>query len=84
MECSKITKKGQVTIPQRLRRLLDIKTGEKVVFEIEDEKIVLKKAPKNPIADLVGLGKGIFGKSLEYQMQMRDEWEHRTGKEREK
>jgi len=53
MECSKITKKGQVTIPQRLRRLLDIKTVEKVVFDIEEEKIVLKIAPLNPIAFFV-------------------------------
>ena len=75
MECSKVTKKGQVTIPLRLRKLLGIMTGEKVVFEVDGEKIMLKKAPKNPIADLVGLGKGVFGKSLDYQMRIRDEWE---------
>lgn len=75
MEYSKVTKKGQVTIPLRLRKLLGIMTGEKVVFEVDGEKITLKKAPKNPIADLVGLGKGVFGKSLDYQMRMRDEWE---------
>ncbi|MDI6859502.1 MAG: AbrB/MazE/SpoVT family DNA-binding domain-containing protein [Methanocellales archaeon] len=75
MEYSKVTKKGQVTIPLRLRKLLGIMTGEKVVFEVDGEKIMLKKAPKNPIADLVGLGKGVFGKSLDYQMRIRDEWE---------
>ncbi len=58
-----------------MRRLLDIKTGGKVMFEVEGEKIVLKKSPSQPIADLVGLGKGIFGKSMNYQMRIRDEWE---------
>ncbi|MCS4542071.1 MAG: AbrB/MazE/SpoVT family DNA-binding domain-containing protein [Euryarchaeota archaeon] len=75
MECSKITKKGQVTIPLRFRQLLQIKAGEKVLFDVEGEKVVLKKAPKNPVTDLVGLGKGIFGTSLEYQRKMRSEWE---------
>lgn len=75
MEYSKITKKGQVTIPLRFRQLLGIKAGEKVLFEEEGKKVVLKKAPKNPVADLVGLGKSIFGKGLEYQRKIRSEWE---------
>lgn len=75
MEYRKITKKGQVTIPLRFRQLLQIKAGEKVLFDVEGEKVVLKKAPKNPIADLIGLGKGIFGTGLEYQRKMRSEWE---------
>jgi AbrB family looped-hinge helix DNA binding protein len=75
MEYGRITKKGQITIPQKFREFLGIKAGEKVLFDLEDEKVVLKKAPQNPVADLVGLGKGIFGEGLEYQRKIRSEWE---------
>lgn len=77
MEYSKITSKGQVTIPLKLRQFLKIKTGEKVLFDVEGEKVVLKKAHKNPVADLKGLGKGVFAPGLEYQRKVRDEWEER-------
>lgn len=77
MEYKKITKKGQVTIPLRFRQLLEVKAGEKVLFDVEGKKVVLKKAPRDPIAELIGLGKGIFGTCLEYQRKMRSEWERR-------
>ncbi len=77
MEYSKITQKGQVTIPLRFRRLLKIKTGEKVIFDVEEDKVVLKRAPANPVADMIGLGKGLFGSGVEYQRRMRSEWERR-------
>jgi hypothetical protein len=48
-----------------------------VLFDLEDEKVVLKKAPQNPVANLVGLGKGIFGAGLEYQRKIRSEWEEK-------
>lgn len=75
MEYGKITKKGQITIPLKFREILKIQTGEKVLFDLEDEKVVLKKAPLNPVANLVGLGKGIFGDSMKYQRKIRSEWE---------
>ncbi|UCF08887.1 MAG: AbrB/MazE/SpoVT family DNA-binding domain-containing protein [Thermoplasmata archaeon] len=75
METSTVTKKGQVTIPLRLRKLLNLRTGEKVVFDLEGEKVVLKKASCNPIDDMIGLGVGIFEKGVEYQRKIRAEWE---------
>ncbi|VVB85203.1 Uncharacterised protein [uncultured archaeon] len=75
MEYGKITKKGQITIPLKFREILKIKTGEKVLFDLEEEKVVIKKAPQNPVANLVGLGKGIFGDSVKYQRKIRNEWE---------
>jgi AbrB family looped-hinge helix DNA binding protein len=75
METCTVTKKGQVTIPKRLRQLLDIRVGEKVTFDIENEKIVIRKLVDEPIEDLVGLGKGIFEYSMGYQRKIRDEWQ---------
>jgi AbrB family looped-hinge helix DNA binding protein len=39
----RVTQKGQVTIPRPIRSMLGINTGDEVVFEIEKNKIVLKK-----------------------------------------
>jgi AbrB family looped-hinge helix DNA binding protein len=77
MEHSRITKKGQITIPLKFREILGIKSGEKVLFDMEDKKVVLKKAPQNPVANLVGLGKGIFSGGLDYQRKIRSEWEEK-------
>ena len=40
---SKVTQKYQATIPQAVRAKLEIEKGDRVIFEIEDEKVVLKK-----------------------------------------
>jgi len=77
MEYRRITKKGQITIPQKFREILGIKAGEKIVFDLEDENVVLKKASLNPVANLVGLGKGVFDASLKYQRKIRSEWEEK-------
>ena len=39
----RVTQKGQVTIPRQIRSMLSIKTGDEVVFEMEKNKVVLKK-----------------------------------------
>jgi AbrB family looped-hinge helix DNA binding protein len=40
---SKVTQKYQATIPQAIRKKLEIEKGDRLIFEIEDEKVVLKK-----------------------------------------
>ena len=42
---SKVTSKGQVTIPQEIREELNINSGETIYFIIEDEKLILWKGP---------------------------------------
>lgn len=41
---AKVTSKGQITIPKEVRELLHIQTGSIVVFEKEDDKLVVKTA----------------------------------------
>jgi AbrB family looped-hinge helix DNA binding protein len=44
MHASKITTKGQVTIPQEFRRLLRVRPGDKIAFEASDDgKVVIRK-----------------------------------------
>ena len=39
----RVTQKGQVTIPRPIRSMLGLNTGDEVIFEVEKNKIVLKK-----------------------------------------
>jgi antitoxin PrlF len=39
----KVTSKGQVTIPHRIRSILGIKSGDEISFEIDGPKVVLKR-----------------------------------------
>ncbi len=52
MYYSKITKKGQMTIPVRYREKYNLKEGIKVAFEETDKGLIIKPAPD--IADSAG------------------------------
>jgi antitoxin PrlF len=41
---SKLTKKYQATIPEPVRKLLHLKSGDEIVFDIEDDHVHLRKA----------------------------------------
>lgn len=43
MISSTLTVKGQATIPAEIRKALDLKPGDKIVFEISDHQAVIKK-----------------------------------------
>jgi len=43
---SKITGKGQVTIPKAIRETLDIEEGDYISYEVRDNEIAIKKLPK--------------------------------------
>ncbi|WP_456405391.1 AbrB/MazE/SpoVT family DNA-binding domain-containing protein [Thiolapillus sp.] len=53
---SKLTKKYQATIPEPVRKLLHLQSGDEIAFDIEGSRVHLRKA--EPL-DLV------FAKSLE-------------------
>ena len=41
---SKLTKKYQATVPEPVRRKLNLKAGDVIAFEIDDDTIRLRKA----------------------------------------
>ncbi len=43
MHVSKLTQKGQTTIPAAIRQRLDLHTGDSVAFEVIKDKVVLMK-----------------------------------------
>lgn len=46
MEVAKITSKGQITIPIDIRKKLNLKDGDKVIFIEDGDKIILANAAK--------------------------------------
>jgi len=42
-----VTQKGQVTIPKEVRKILDIKQGDEIIFNVEQEKAILRKKKKS-------------------------------------
>jgi len=73
VEKVKVGMHGQVVIPKRLRKKLGIEHGK--VLEIEETREGLLLKPYNPISEMKGLRRGIFGDPIEYQRKLRKEWE---------
>ena len=44
MELAKVTSKGQITIPAEIRRKMGLKTGDKVLFVEDGDKVLMINA----------------------------------------
>jgi AbrB family looped-hinge helix DNA binding protein len=77
-DCDTVTEKvkvgmrGQVVIPKKLRQKYGIEEG--IILEIDDTKEGLLLKPFNPLIEMKGLGKGVFGDPVKYQKKLREEW----------
>lgn len=70
----KVTRRGQTTIPRRLREKYSIKEGDDLIVEDADGEIVLKRVPK--LETLAGIDAG-FGSVSEVKKEvekMRDSY----------
>ena len=74
VEKVKVGMRGQVVIPKRLRKKLNIEHG--IILEIEESEKGLLLKPHNPVTEMKGLGRGVFGDPVEYQRRLRSEWEN--------
>lgn len=51
-ERARITSKGQVTIPKRVRDVLELRAGDELVFRVERHRAVVAKTPD--LLDMAG------------------------------
>ena len=54
MEKAKITYKGQLTIPKKVRKALDIRESDSVYFLVEGDHAVLRPLKKRSLLDFYG------------------------------
>jgi AbrB family looped-hinge helix DNA binding protein len=52
MDKATVTGKGQVTLPQRIREALAIETGDKLLFDIEDDQLRVRVIHGRGVRDL--------------------------------
>ena len=86
MEVSRISSKGQVTIPKSVREILNLSVGDRVAFIEEDGKVVITKASLVAFRDLqeaIGIEaerQGITEQELldELKKVREDMWNERT------
>jgi AbrB family looped-hinge helix DNA binding protein len=69
----KVGVRGQVVIPKKIREKLHLEEGIILEIDVTEEGLLLK--PFSPVAEMKGLGKGVFGDPVEYQKKLREEWE---------
>jgi len=56
-QIAKITSKGQITIPVKIRRLLGAKTGDKLAFELTPDGVkIVRQADENTFEQTRGIG----------------------------
>ncbi|MEN6326342.1 MAG: AbrB/MazE/SpoVT family DNA-binding domain-containing protein [Syntrophomonas sp.] len=73
-----ISSKRQITIPADIFRLLDLKEGQKLLVEVEGDRIILTARPVNLTKALGGITKGLYGSNAaevdEYVNEERNSW----------
>jgi len=70
---SSLSEKGQVTIPKEIRRRLNLKPGDKVVFLVREDGILIRKALERKLSEILE-EKPWPVSSLEFQKRLREEW----------
>jgi AbrB family looped-hinge helix DNA binding protein len=62
MLTAKVSSKGQVTLPRVVRQALDVKAGERVLFVVENETVLLEAMGPTGASALVGSLRRYAGK----------------------
>ena len=80
----KLSSKGQITIPLKVRKRLGLHDGDQVDFVFEKDRTVLRsvRSEESPFAKWVGAGRGAFKDEadlIRWHREMRgyDEWDEK-------
>lgn len=70
----KVTSKGQVTIPKEIRETLGVNEGDKLIFLVEGDKVVLRKVGSEKLTDILSRRRPWGERGLDFQRRLREEW----------
>jgi AbrB family looped-hinge helix DNA binding protein len=75
----KVGPKGQVVIPKAMRKALKISPGSKVVFKLDDDKLILEKPSFDAVGVFRRLAKEIhYNKEIDPHAAYEEELEERS------
>ena len=70
----KVSNRYQIAVPQHARKQLKIKSGDRLLVDVQDGMIVLLPEPQNYTQALAGLHREIWEKTEEYIIAERSSW----------
>ena len=77
MATATLSAKSQIVIPAEIRKKLDIRAGDRLIIETENDQVIIRKAP---ISDVTALEKYVSPIWCSYADELekaRDEWNDR-------
>lgn len=69
-----VTTKGQITIPKEIREALGIREGDRLIFLIEGERVVIRKVSGEKLSEVLIRQKPWPEASIAFQKRLREEW----------
>lgn len=81
MGIAKITRNYQITLPKDVRKIINLKEGDDVMFIVEDDKINIMKVEDDIIKRTAGIWKDMRETGVEYQRRIRKGWSRRLKKQ---
>lgn len=72
MIAAKVSKRGMIVLPKKIRDKLNIKAGDTIIFKIIKGRIVLE-VERTKLKDILKAGRPIQP-SVEFQRSLRSEW----------
>ena len=74
---SRVTSKGQVTIPKEIRVALNLSEGDRIVYETDGDRVFIRKAGGERLSDILLRAKPLGEPSLGFQRRLRGEWDRK-------
>jgi AbrB family looped-hinge helix DNA binding protein len=70
----KVSNRYQIAVPQQARKRLKIKSGDRLLVDVQDGMIILLPEPQSYTQSLAGLHREIWEKAGDYLLKERDAW----------
>lgn len=68
-----LSSKNQIVLPREAREALGVKPGDKIMFVVLGDRVVVMQKPRSFAAALRGIAKGMYPE--DYLQKERDSWE---------
>ena len=75
MSTATLSSKSQVVLPAEVRRRLGLRPGDRLVIEVEDDHVVIRKAPASDVDALAELRSELWHGYARDLEGGRDEWD---------